>query len=78
MPKDLPTKLQERAASIPDSEYRQHTTLGKLHGVDVLTDGLMILALMTVERRTELSLEAQKRLLTRLITGGMWFPPPLQ
>ena len=67
MPKDLPTKLQERAASIPDSESRHRTTLGKLFGVDVLTDGLMILALMAVERRTELSLEAQKRLLTRLI-----------
>ena len=67
MPKNLPAQLQERAESIPDSDTKPYETLGKLQGVDVLTDGLMILALMAVERCTEVKPEAQKRLLARLI-----------
>ena len=71
MPEDLPTQLQQRAGSIPDFEKSQHDALGKVHGVDELTDGLMILVLMAVEERAQLSVNAKKRLLARLVINVM-------
>ena len=71
MPNDLPEQLRKRALTIPDGKVGVYELGVKLCGVEVLTDGLMVLALAAVEERTTLSGKAQKRLLARLLIDAM-------
>ena len=63
MPSDLPEQLRQRALSLPDGNPESHASLGRLSGVDALTDGLLVLMLAAVEERVQLSGKAHKRVL---------------
>ena len=67
MPSDLPEQLRQRAQSLPDGNPESHASLGRLRGVDVLTDGLLVLMLAAVEERVQLSGKAHKRVFARLL-----------
>ena len=67
MPSDLPEQLRQRALSLPDGNPESHASLGRLSGVDALTDGLLVLMLAAVEERVQLSGKAHKRVLARLL-----------
>jgi len=63
LPSDLPEQLRQRALSLPDGNPESHASLGRLSGVDALTDGLLVLMLAAVEERVQLSGKAHKRVL---------------
>ena len=71
MPSELPLHLKQRAQLISRAADGLYEAAERLPGLDTLTDGLMVLALMAVEGCEQLGANEQKRLLPRRIADAM-------